>query len=71
MGPELGEETILRRLAIILALKESYIKAIGQPLGFDYTRLEFDVENRVRNQRLYVYINSTDCMYSESSRGQP
>lgn len=28
---------------MILALKQAYIKAIGQPLGFDYSRLEFDV----------------------------
>ena len=36
---------MLKRLCILLALKEAYIKAIGQPLGFDYTRLEFDVPN--------------------------
>jgi 4'-phosphopantetheinyl transferase len=34
---------VLRRLTIMLALKASYIKAIGQPLGFDWSRLEFDV----------------------------
>ncbi|TFK19642.1 hypothetical protein FA15DRAFT_674232 [Coprinopsis marcescibilis] len=35
----------LRRLCILLALKDSYIRAIGQPMGFDYARLEFDVTN--------------------------
>jgi len=28
-------------------MKESYIKAIGQPIGFDFSRLEFDVANKV------------------------
>jgi phosphopantetheinyl transferase (holo-ACP synthase) len=37
------DEVKLKRLCMLLALKEAYIKAIGQPLGFDYTRLEFDV----------------------------
>ena len=36
-------EVILRRLCIMLALKEAYIKAIGQPIGFDYSRLEFNL----------------------------
>jgi len=40
------DELILKRLCILLALKESYIKAIGQPIGFDFSRLEFDVPNR-------------------------
>ncbi|PPR02583.1 hypothetical protein CVT24_002155 [Panaeolus cyanescens] len=39
------DEVVLKRLCILLALKESYIKAIGQPIGFDFTRLEFDVPN--------------------------
>ena len=37
------DEVMLRRLCIILALKQAYIRAIGQPLGFDYSRLDFDV----------------------------
>ncbi|TFY66781.1 hypothetical protein EVG20_g4319 [Dentipellis fragilis] len=41
--PELGDEIVLRRLCIILALKSAYIKAIGQPIGFDWSRLEFNV----------------------------
>ncbi|KAF5334903.1 hypothetical protein D9611_009926 [Ephemerocybe angulata] len=39
------EATQLRRLCILLALKDAYIRAIGQPIGFDYARLEFDVVN--------------------------
>ncbi|KAF5360012.1 hypothetical protein D9758_007619 [Tetrapyrgos nigripes] len=40
------EDTVtLRRLCVILALKDAYIKAIGQPLGFDFSRLEFNVDN--------------------------
>ncbi|ESK94745.1 hypothetical protein Moror_14240 [Moniliophthora roreri MCA 2997] len=42
-GEELSDDDRLRRLCIILTLKEAYIKAIGQPIGFDYTRLEFNV----------------------------
>jgi 4'-phosphopantetheinyl transferase len=40
---ELGEEVVLRRLCILLALKAAYIKAIGQPIGFDWSRLEFNI----------------------------
>lgn len=43
MSPDLGDEVSLRRLCIVLALKQAYIKAIGQPVGFDWSRLEFDV----------------------------
>jgi 4'-phosphopantetheinyl transferase len=46
MTPDLGEETVLRRLTILLAMKQAYIRAIGQPLGFDWSRLEFDVPAR-------------------------
>ena len=38
-----GEDTILRRLSIILALKEAYVHAIGQASEFDWLRLQFDV----------------------------
>lgn len=41
--PTEAPEVILRRLCIILALKQAYIKAIGQPIGFDWSRLEFDL----------------------------
>lgn len=40
------DDLMLKRLCMLLALKEAYIKAIGQPIGFDFTRLEFDVPNR-------------------------
>jgi len=40
------DEAMLRRLCVTLALKNAYIKAIGQPLGFDFSRLEFDVPNQ-------------------------
>ena len=43
MNAEMGEEAVLRRLTILLAMKQAYIRAIGQPLGFDWSRLEFDV----------------------------
>lgn len=59
MKPELGEERIRQRVAILLALKGAYIKAIGQPLGFDYTRLEFDIEEQVR--RTFVFWCSCDA----------
>jgi len=40
------DEITLKRLCILLALKEAYIKAIGQPIGFDFSRLEFDVPSK-------------------------
>ncbi|CAA7262000.1 unnamed protein product [Cyclocybe aegerita] len=40
------DEVVLKRLCMLLALKEAYIKAIGQPMGFDFSRLEFDIPNR-------------------------
>ncbi|KAF7343903.1 hypothetical protein MVEN_01679000 [Mycena venus] len=43
IAPELGDEVVLRRLCILLALKGAYIQAIGQPSGFDWARLEFDI----------------------------
>ena len=39
-------DLMLKRLCILFALKEAYLKAIGQPLDFDLTRLEFDVPNQ-------------------------
>ncbi|KAJ8456566.1 hypothetical protein ONZ45_g1223 [Pleurotus djamor] len=41
--PDLGDEVMLRRLCIVLSLKQAYIKAIGQPIGFDWSRLEFNI----------------------------
>jgi len=43
ISPDLGDEVVLRRLCIVLALKQAYIKAIGQPMGFDWSRLEFNI----------------------------
>jgi 4'-phosphopantetheinyl transferase len=43
LSPNLGDEVVLRRLCILLALKSAYIKAIGQPIGFDWSRLEFNI----------------------------
>lgn len=43
MTPDQGDDVVLRRLCIILALKQAYIKAIGQPIGFDWSRLEFNI----------------------------
>ena len=37
------DDVVLHRLCIILALKQSYIKAIGQPIGFDWSRLGFNI----------------------------
>jgi 4'-phosphopantetheinyl transferase len=42
-GADISDETILRRLCILLALKAAYIRAVGQPIGFDWSRLEFNV----------------------------
>ncbi|KAF9444628.1 hypothetical protein P691DRAFT_807104 [Macrolepiota fuliginosa MF-IS2] len=39
-------DATLRRLSTILALKSSYVKATGQNATFDWTRLEFDVDNK-------------------------
>ena len=36
----------MRRLCVILALYQAYIKAIGQPMGFDWSRLEFNIPEK-------------------------
>lgn len=46
IAPELGEDVVLRRLCILLCLKQAYIRAVGQPLGFDWSRLEFNLPER-------------------------
>ncbi|KAF7361168.1 hypothetical protein MSAN_01148700 [Mycena sanguinolenta] len=43
IASEPTDDVVLRRLCILLALKQAYIHAIGQPPGFDWARLEFDV----------------------------
>ncbi|GJJ07511.1 hypothetical protein Clacol_001713 [Clathrus columnatus] len=37
------DDVILRRLCIILTVKSAYVKALGQPLGFDYGRIDCDI----------------------------
>ncbi|KAI0358025.1 hypothetical protein OH77DRAFT_1502585 [Trametes cingulata] len=46
INPSQGEEVVMRRLCLILALKQAYIKAIGQPMGFDWSRLEFNIPEK-------------------------
>ena len=46
IAPELGDEVVMRRLCVLLALKQAYIKAIGQPFGFDWSRLEFNIPEK-------------------------
>ncbi|KAH8799554.1 hypothetical protein DL96DRAFT_870400 [Flagelloscypha sp. PMI_526] len=43
---EFGDEVMLRRLCILLALKQAYLGAIGQPIGFDYSRLSFNIDEQ-------------------------
>ena len=40
------DDLMLKRLCTLLALKEAYLKALGMPIAFDFTRLEFDVPNQ-------------------------
>ncbi|KAG8731995.1 hypothetical protein FRC11_001167 [Ceratobasidium sp. 423] len=40
------DEVKLRRLYILWTLKESYTKALGQPIGFDFSRIECDIPHR-------------------------
>ncbi|EIW58284.1 uncharacterized protein TRAVEDRAFT_124422 [Trametes versicolor FP-101664 SS1] len=47
IAPEQGEEIVMRRLCLLLALKQAYIKAIGQPMGFDWSRLEFNIPEKI------------------------
>jgi 4'-phosphopantetheinyl transferase len=44
--PDDDAEKVVRRLSILLALKEAYIRAIGQPVGFDWSRLEFNLDEK-------------------------
>lgn len=44
LKPSNSDEVVLRRVSIVLTLKEAYNHAVGQPVGFDYSRLEFIVE---------------------------
>src|SRR6201996_5466302 len=50
------EERTVRRLNIILSLKEAYLKAMGQPIGFDFSRIDCDVAKEVINE-------ASKCIY--------
>lgn len=41
------EDELLRRFFWMWTLKEAYTKALGLGLGFDFSRIEFDVVNKV------------------------
>ena len=43
---DLADVHKIRRLCIMLALKSAYIKAIGQPIGFDWSRIEFNLPEK-------------------------
>ncbi|EJD35895.1 hypothetical protein AURDEDRAFT_117233 [Auricularia subglabra TFB-10046 SS5] len=45
--PALPTEVKIRRLCIMLAVKEAYTKAIGQPPGFDLSRITVDVPHQL------------------------
>ncbi|KAG9094495.1 hypothetical protein FS749_012344 [Ceratobasidium sp. UAMH 11750] len=47
LTPDLTDEVKLRRLYILWTIKESYTKALGQPIGFDFARIECDIPKRV------------------------
>ncbi|KAG9094900.1 hypothetical protein FRC06_010353, partial [Ceratobasidium sp. 370] len=47
LTPDLPDEVKLRRLYILWTIKESYTKALGQPIGFDFARIECDIPKRV------------------------
>jgi 4'-phosphopantetheinyl transferase len=47
LAPELSDEIKLRRLYILWTIKESYTKALGQPIGFDFARIECDIPKRI------------------------
>ncbi|KAF8519366.1 hypothetical protein BU17DRAFT_90069 [Hysterangium stoloniferum] len=43
LDAKLKDEVILRRLCILITIKAAYIKALGQPPGFDYSRVECNI----------------------------
>ena len=45
--PPLSRPDQLRRFYLIWTLKEAYTKALGLGLGFDFSRIEYDVPNDV------------------------
>ncbi|KAG8908252.1 hypothetical protein FRB99_008317 [Tulasnella sp. 403] len=50
LSPEDRQRKALNRLFVIWTIKEAYIKALGQPPGFDFSR----VECRIPDEEIYV-----------------
>ncbi|KAH9894315.1 hypothetical protein C8Q73DRAFT_695253 [Cubamyces lactineus] len=46
-APALSLDEALRRFFLIWTLKEAYTKALGMGMGFDFSRIEYDVPNDV------------------------
>ncbi|TFK93921.1 hypothetical protein K466DRAFT_537224 [Polyporus arcularius HHB13444] len=46
-APPLSQQEQLRRFYLIWTLKEAYTKALGLGMGFDFSRIEYDVPNDV------------------------
>ncbi|KZT39755.1 hypothetical protein SISSUDRAFT_1060819 [Sistotremastrum suecicum HHB10207 ss-3] len=40
------EDVALRRLLIILSIKDAYVRALGQPIGFDHSRIEVRIPRK-------------------------
>jgi 4'-phosphopantetheinyl transferase len=49
LNVDLGEHVVLLHLCILLVLKAAYVKAIGQPIWFDCSRLEFNISEETCN----------------------
>ncbi|KAF8591465.1 hypothetical protein K439DRAFT_1380408 [Ramaria rubella] len=43
LDPRMKDDVILRRLCVLLTLKLAYIKALGQPPGFDFSRIDCNI----------------------------
>ncbi|KAF8591732.1 hypothetical protein K439DRAFT_1626730 [Ramaria rubella] len=43
LDSKLKDEVILRRLCVLLTLKSAYTKALGQPVGFDFSRIDCNI----------------------------
>ncbi|KAK0242513.1 hypothetical protein EDD85DRAFT_292752 [Armillaria nabsnona] len=47
LSPEVSQDEALRRFFWIWTVKEAYTKALGLGLGFDFSRVEFDVTSDI------------------------